>query len=83
MQIITEYTFNGIVGDITTNPLTEPVVLSFTADREVDWVSLKIEKEDELILILKKIKDKGLATGKIIGLAITGSFKGFDVINEV
>ena len=31
----------------------------------------------------KKIKDKGLATGKIIGLAITGSFKGFDVINEV
>jgi len=31
----------------------------------------------------KKIKEKGLCKGKIIGLAITGSFKGFDVINEV
>jgi hypothetical protein len=31
----------------------------------------------------KKIKDKKLCTGKIIGLSITGSFKGFDVISEV
>ena len=31
----------------------------------------------------KKIKERGLCTGKIIGLALTGSFKGFDVINEV
>ena len=31
----------------------------------------------------KQIKEKGLARGKIIGLAITGSFKGFDVISEV
>ena len=31
----------------------------------------------------KQIKKKGLARGKIIGLAITGSFKGFDVISEV
>ncbi len=31
----------------------------------------------------RKIKDKRLVTGKIIGLAITGSFKGFDVISEV
>ena len=31
----------------------------------------------------KKIKDKKLCKGKIIGLAITGSFKGFDIINEV
>lgn len=31
----------------------------------------------------KQIKDKRLCTGKIIGLAITGSFKGFDVISEV
>lgn len=30
-----------------------------------------------------QIKFKGIATGKIIGLAITGSFKGFDVISEV
>jgi len=31
----------------------------------------------------KKIKDKKICKGKIIGLAITGSFKGFDVISEV
>ncbi len=44
---ITEYTFNGVAGNITTNPLTEPVSINFTADEEVDWVSLKIEKEDD------------------------------------
>jgi len=31
----------------------------------------------------KKIKDKKLCAGKIIGLALTGSFKGFDVISEI
>ena len=31
----------------------------------------------------KKIKQKGICKGNIIGLAITGSFKGFDVISEV
>ncbi len=30
----------------------------------------------------KQIKNKGIAK-KIIGIAITGSFKGFDVISEV
>lgn len=30
-----------------------------------------------------QIKDKKICSGKIIGLAITGSFKGFDVISEV
>lgn len=30
-----------------------------------------------------QIRSKGLCKGKIIGLAITGSFKGFDVISEV
>lgn len=30
-----------------------------------------------------QIRAKGMAKGKIIGLAITGSFKGFDVISEV
>jgi len=33
--------------------------------------------------IAKKIRDKKICQGKIIGLAITGSFKGFDVISEV
>ena len=31
----------------------------------------------------RKIKEKKICKGKIIGLAITGSFKGFDVISEV
>ena len=31
----------------------------------------------------KQIKQKNLCTGQVIGLAITGSFKGFDVISEV
>lgn len=33
--------------------------------------------------IALQIKDKGIVGGKIIGLAITGSIKGFDVISEV
>ncbi len=33
--------------------------------------------------IAKKIKEKKLVNDKIIGLALTGSFKGFDVISEV
>jgi hypoxanthine-guanine phosphoribosyltransferase len=31
----------------------------------------------------KQIREIGICRGKIIGLAITGSFKGFDVISEV
>ena len=33
--------------------------------------------------IAKKIREKNLVSGKIIGLSLTGSFKGFDVISEV
>jgi hypothetical protein len=33
--------------------------------------------------VAKKIRDKGICGGKIVGLAITGSFKGFNVISEV
>lgn len=33
--------------------------------------------------VAKKIRKKGICTGKIIGLAITGSANGFDVISEV
>jgi len=31
----------------------------------------------------KQMRERGICRGKIIGLAITGSFKGFDVISEV
>lgn len=33
--------------------------------------------------VAKKVRQKGICSGKIIGLAITGSAKGFDVISEV
>lgn len=33
--------------------------------------------------IARKIRDKKMCKGKIIGLAVTGSFSGFDVISEV
>lgn len=33
--------------------------------------------------IARQIKEKGIARNKVIGLAITGSVKGFDVISEV
>lgn len=36
-----------------------------------------------LNMTAQQIKNKGICNGKIIGLAITGSFKGFDVISEV
>jgi len=44
---IASYTFDEIVGDITTNPLLNPVSLFFTASENVNWISLKIEKEDD------------------------------------
>jgi hypothetical protein len=33
--------------------------------------------------VAKKIRQKGMCSGEIIGLAITGSFKGFEVISEI
>lgn len=33
--------------------------------------------------VAAQIRRKGLCNGKIIGLAVTGSFKGFDVISEI
>ncbi len=31
----------------------------------------------------RQLKDKGLVRGRVVGLALVGSFKGFDVISEV
>jgi hypothetical protein len=33
--------------------------------------------------VAKKIRDKGICRGKIIGLSVTGSFNGFEIISEV
>jgi outer membrane biosynthesis protein TonB len=44
---ITNYTFNGTTGDITTDPTTAiPLSMLFTASKKVDWVSIKIDKEN-------------------------------------
>jgi hypothetical protein len=44
---ITSYTMNSAVGNITVNPTVEhPLSLAFTASKNVDWVSIKIEKEN-------------------------------------
>ncbi|MBI2630839.1 DUF5011 domain-containing protein [Candidatus Nomurabacteria bacterium] len=44
---ITSYTFNGSSGDVTINPIANPLALAFTASENVDWVSVKIENEDD------------------------------------
>jgi hypothetical protein len=45
---ITSYTFNGTAGNITINPtVSSPLSLVFNASENVDWVSIKIEKEDD------------------------------------
>ena len=41
------YTFNGNASDVIDNPtVAHPVVLLFTANKNVNWVSIKIEKEN-------------------------------------
>jgi outer membrane biosynthesis protein TonB len=44
---IISYEFNGTAGDITTNPLSSALNLSFAANKDVDWVSIKIENQDD------------------------------------
>ncbi|MDP9249419.1 MAG: DUF5018 domain-containing protein [bacterium] len=44
---ITSYTFNGTEGDITVDPVANPITLFFTASENVDWVSVIIENEND------------------------------------
>ncbi len=44
--LITSYTFNTVADNITINPLVNPLSMVFTASKNVDWVSIKIEKEN-------------------------------------
>ncbi|MFA5932211.1 MAG: DUF5011 domain-containing protein [Candidatus Paceibacterota bacterium] len=44
---ITSYTINGVADNVTTDPFANPVSFVFTATKNVDWVSVKIEKEDD------------------------------------
>ncbi len=43
---ITSYTFNGVVGDITADPLTNPISIVLTASENVNWTSIKIENQN-------------------------------------
>ncbi|MFA5841283.1 MAG: immunoglobulin-like domain-containing protein [Candidatus Paceibacterota bacterium] len=47
---ITNYTLNGVADNLTINPLVNPVTLVFTANKNVDWVSVKIENETDATL---------------------------------
>ncbi|MFA7315478.1 MAG: immunoglobulin-like domain-containing protein [Candidatus Paceibacterota bacterium] len=42
---ILSYTFGGTVGNITVDPVADPLLISMTASEPVDWVSVRIEKE--------------------------------------
>ena len=42
-----------------------------------------VESGSTLNEVAKKVRQKNLCKGKIIGLAIVGSFKGFEVISEI
>ncbi len=45
---ITSYTFNGIAGDITINPLANSLPIVISASENVNWMSIKIEKQDNV-----------------------------------
>ena len=45
---ITSYKFNDVAQNITVNPLVNPVSLSLTANENVDWLSIRIEKEGDV-----------------------------------
>ncbi len=44
---ITSYMFNGVAGDITINPLVKNLVIDLTANKNVNWMSIKIENEND------------------------------------
>lgn len=52
LPAITSYTFNGLVGDITaalattTSLITPPITINLTANKNVDWVSVTIEDQN-------------------------------------
>ncbi|MCM2338831.1 MAG: hypothetical protein NDI62_00015 [Burkholderiales bacterium] len=47
LPVINSYTFNGFANDITINPVLNPVTLIFNASENVNWMSIKIEKEND------------------------------------
>ncbi len=44
---IESYAFNNTVGNITVNPVENPMTFTLNANENVDWVSVRIEKQDD------------------------------------
>ncbi len=44
---ITSYTFNGVADSITINPLVNTLTLALSASENVNWMSVKIENQDD------------------------------------
>ena len=59
------------------------VVNENTVCRNILLIDDAVGSGSTLNEVAKKIREKNICKGKIIGLSITGSFKGFDVISEV
>jgi hypothetical protein len=43
---VTGYTLNGVADNITINPSTTPLSIAINASENVNWMSIKIEKQD-------------------------------------
>jgi hypothetical protein len=48
LPIISSYTLNGNQNSITTNPLVNNTSIVLNANKNVNWMSIKIEKEDDV-----------------------------------
>jgi len=44
---ITSYIFNGVAGDVTINPLVNTFTFVLSASENVNWMSIKIENQDD------------------------------------
>jgi len=53
---ITNYTFNGVAGDITINPLVNALTFVLAASENVNWMSVEIEKQDSATKVYKLFK---------------------------
>jgi hypothetical protein len=58
LPTIESYTFNGVQDNITINPLINNLSIIFNANKKIDWVYIKIVKEDDSN-VHKKFFDDG------------------------
>jgi hypothetical protein len=65
LPLITNYTLNGIVADVTTDfaSTTPTVTLQLTANKNVDWVSITIEDENNTTRYKRFLSGTGCVDG--------------------